>query len=1250
MVPPNDLFDAGTIFSRSPLFTDEGRRRDGRIVCREVARLAEQLLGGATAAIPVFVAVVGCVLGRYRARDRVRLAVSLPGVGGEDRRGAAEAAIVIDLPVSPDGGFSELAAIASKALDGSKGAAVAGDGVDGPTERLAVEGDAPVDAVVTWQEGEWSPMTPCRAIGYDRVDLLFDFVRDANVLRLAVRAAGAANHRISPAVIGDVVSEIAQCLSEEPSATIGQLRLVSPAWRRKLLVEFNGQPVPHRKDRTILDLFEECAARAGNRPAITSGEDRLSYAKLNGKANALASRLHDAGVGKGDLIPVVTGGGVELPIAMIALMKLGAAFVPVDAAWPDERLQVIFDELKPKLALYENPAQVAVAKIPSLSFSASLLEERADKPTSVTLLPDSLIYGFFTSGSTGIPKCALNLHGGLLNRFLAMSRRFGATGDDVVLQNSKHVFDSSIWQLLWPLTTGSQVVMPRATGLLDLSYIVSLIERHGITMTDFVPSIFNTLVDLMEAHRAIIPRLASLRHLLIGGEEIGAKAVQKFRDFLPGCGVTNTYGPTEASIGCVFHEVRDEDGWSIPIGKPIDNCYVAILDPRGMLVPPGVVGEIMIGGDCLGRGYLNDPVKTGAAFVVNTLAEIPGERLYKTGDLGYHRADGNIFFVGREDHQVKLGGVRIELAEIETAIAAHPAVRAVKVVVEGRREELQRLVAYVVADAGISPKDIKQTVAGTLPAYCVPKQVFMIDRIPLTPNGKADRKALAAMARRHGEPPADEAITEAERRIRAAWLRLLALDDAGVRDDFFDLGGDSLAAIRLAMQLSSDFSGKVSARDVYHHRTIRAQAALVDKRLERAPLPAGDDPETTLRAAARLDPAIHASPGTAAETASLVLLTGATGFVGSHLLRKILEYTSARVICLARAENDAAAAARVRQALRHYRLEDDDGLERVTAVAGNLELPRLGIPKSVYNDLAGAVDAVVHNGASVNFLLDYQTLHSVNVGGTTEIIRLAAARRPKRLHYISTLSAIDVETCASFDETELAAEARFPAGGYGQSKSVAERLVSEARRRGVAATTYRLGEVMPHSRTGIANSQALFDTLIRSCLKLGLSFATPLRFDYTPVDYIARFVAAAVAAPTPPVSVFHVFHPEGQALETIFESLRNAGFPLRPVSYRSFHEALRRACDGPAADQDLLLTAALMPEPAEADAARTDAKVAQIFANAGLRFSCANTLAALDRWGIRWPSPRLGALDAYAAFHRDRGHRTSKVEQKSAAG
>ena len=1197
-------------------------RRNGPVVCQPLATFVERVAGEQMAARAVFVAIVACFVALYRGRDRVRLAVGERAAHARRLDQGDLDVRVIDLALSIDTPLCELARAAERALqENSVGASA------------SREDDPPVEALIYWNEGIPARTTTSVQFAHDRVELVFSFTDEELALRLDVQARHAAAHRISPSSVVDAISEAVTSLSKHPAALVGEIEWVSEECRQKLLQEFNGPPVSYEKERTILHLFEDCARHVGHRSAVTFGDETLSYAALDGKANTLAARLRACGVQAAELIPVVTGGGLELPIAMIALLKLGAAFVPIDLAWPDERLRVIFNELNPTVAIYNDESQIRLTSVPSLCFTASSLEATAVRPERVGPLPEDLIYGFFTSGSTGVPKCALNFHGGLLNRFLAMSRRFGADDHDVVLQNSRHVFDSSIWQLLWPLTSGSRVVIPAARNLLDLDYTIALIERHNITMTDFVPSIFNALVELIEAHRDLVPRLGSLRQLLIGGEEIGARAVQKFRGWFPRCGITNTYGPTEASIGCVFHEVQDEDGWAIPIGRPIDNCHIAIVDARGRVVPPGVAGEILIGGDCLGQGYLNDPVKTDAAFIPNSLPEIPGSRLYRTGDLGYHRPDGNIHFVGRQDHQIKLGGVRIELMEIESVIAAHPAVLAVKVVVQGKRAESQRIVAYVVAHPGTQSNDIKHAVAGSLPNCCVPKHVFMIERMPLNANGKVDRKALSAMAHSSARAVV-EAMSDMERRIHAVWLELLAVDSAGLHDDFFSLGGDSLVAVRLSLRLRKELASVIRARDIYRHPTISAQAAFIGSGLE------SDEPQDqvsfvpSLLAAARLDPCISAEPGAVFNTPEAVLLTGATGFIGSHLLRSLLFDTAARIICLIRAPDDEAAAARLLQTLRHYRLDEDYCVERITAISGDLALPRLGLTDAAYERIARSVDAIVHNGAAVNFLLDYPALQPTNVNGTLEIIRLAVHRRPKRIHYISTLAAVASDDCPSFAETELTIEERFPMLGYGQSKSVAERLLAEARARGVSTVTYRLGEVMPHSRTGIANGRALLDTLIRSCLKLGMCLTGSLRVDYTPVDYVASFLAAAVTAPMLAAPVFHVFHPEAQSLETIFESFRKAGFTLQPVSYPDFHAALREACAAPTADPDLLLTLALVPDPAEADSARCAVKLAQIVNDAGQRFSCAQTLAAVESLGVEWPAPGARALDCYAEFHR----------------
>ncbi|MET8546930.1 amino acid adenylation domain-containing protein, partial [Kitasatospora sp. NPDC004799] len=406
-----------------------------------------------------------------------------------------------------------------------------------------------------------------------------------------------------------------------------------------------------------------------------------------GRVDALASQLARAGVRRGDFVPLVMAGGPELLVAMLAVLRSAAVFVPLDEQWPGPRLRAMVDACDPAVVLLSPGAAPGGWTVPALAVDPvsgadpEPAHASSARPMPAPPRPDELAYGFYTSGSTGAPKCALNLHSGLANRLLAMGRRFGASPRNVVLQNSRHTFDSSLWQLLWPLTCGSRVVIPRAHDILDLTATVEVIERHRVTMTDFVPTILTALVELLDSRPELVDGLASLRMLLVGGEEIAPESVRALQRLLPHLRVTNTYGPTEASIGSVFHEVAPQDRAPVPIGRPIDNTWAIVLDEHGEPARAGEIGEICIGGACLGTGYLGDPDRTDRVFVGNPFPELPGKRMYRTGDLGHYGTNGLLYFDGRRDQQVKIGGVRVELTEIEHAIASHPSVREAKVLV-----------------------------------------------------------------------------------------------------------------------------------------------------------------------------------------------------------------------------------------------------------------------------------------------------------------------------------------------------------------------------------------------------------------------------------------------------------------------------------------------------------------------------------------------------------------------------------------
>ncbi len=984
-----------------------------------------------------------------------------------------------------------------------------------------------------------------------------------------------------------------------------------------------GQAYPYADNCTIADLFEAAAATQAAQPALVFRDTVISYQELEWYATGVAGELWARGVRTGDFVPLIMDGGPALPVAMIAAMKIGAPFVPVDTSWPEGRIRAILDQLRPKVAVTAQPG--LDGHLPGLECLSVNLGQPAPAP-SADLGPrpaaDDLIYGFFTSGSTGTPKCALNQHRGLLNRFQYMTREFGSDGQ-VVLQNSNHIFDSSIWQFLWPLTMGGQVVIPDRHGLLDLERTIEIIARYRVTMTDFVPSIFNTLTAMLTAEPGLASRLASLRRVLIGGEEADAAAVHTLLRLLPGVRVTNTYGPTEASIGSIFHDITVADNDRVPLGRPIDNTYAVILDDRDEVAPDCQIGEIYIGGDCLGAGYLGDPQKTAAAFVPNPLPQIPGTRLYRTGDLGYRRADGLFMFAGRTDDQVKVGGVRIELGEVEIALAKHPAVRQAKVVIHG-----EALTGFAVADREVTPAELTEHVRALLPGSSVPRRIIVLDRLPLTPNGKLDRQELAQLARRAsaavGEGVEDRwrVGTDVERAIKNIWLDLLACDDAGVTQNLFEAGGDSLTAHRLALAVQSKFGVRVTVRDVISAPTIRDLASLVAGGLNAAvdrfphPSPRSSFTADPLRDVRLAEDVRSAGPRPSPSRPDRFLLTGATGFVGAHLLCELAaQRPDATIYCLIRAGSPAIARSRLAQALSQYLLPAA-ALRNAVAVPGDLSQPRLGLSQAEFARLAELVSSVIHNGALVNLVIDYASHCPANVAGTAEIVRFAALGQPKSLHYVSTLSVLRPP-----GPGQRPAEEReppdwpTPEDGYSQSKWVAEKILALARGRGIPSAIYRLGEVMPRSGGGPANPRSVLDHLLRACLRTGLRFATPAVTDWTPVDTASRLIAAAAAAGSVGDGCFHVLLPASVPVARVMDTLAVRA-PLREVPYPEFWTSLDQAArDGD--DRDLLGLLSLLPHP---EASPAPELLAGVFTDAATSFTAARASHLADELSVPWPA------------------------------
>ncbi|MBO4209879.1 non-ribosomal peptide synthetase [Micromonospora echinofusca] len=1050
--------------------------------------------------------------------------------------------------------------------------------------------------------------------------------------------------------VAEIFAEVAGALLADRSLAPAAAEGIGAASRATALGAYAGHAVADGPFRAIPTLIEEQVDRTPHRPAVSFQGRRLTYRRLDLVANGLALRLTDAGVRAGDVVPVLLADGLELPVAYLALMKLGAAFVPFDPAWPDDRLRAALRVLAPRVVLAADnrplPGDPSPRVVPVAIEDIAPHPERPGR----SIGPDDLIYGIFTSGTTGVPKCAMNRHDGLANRFRFMTRYFAANGGEVVLQNSRHTFDSSVWQLFWPLTTGGRVVVPAQGEFLNLEHVIDTIAAERITITDFVPSIFNVLVSMVDRDPAALARLASLRHLIVGGEEINPSMVRRLRELRPQIRITNGYGPTETSIGMVFHPVSAADGDVIPIGRPIDNCYAVVADADLRPLPPGATGEILVGGVCLGTGYFAAPGRTAEVFVPNPLPEIPGSRLYRTGDLGHFAPDGRLYFAGRRDFQVKVNGVRLELGEIETAAAGCPGVRQAKALAVRRDgHTLLALFAESGEAAATGPATSEPAVAGpggaapvteaavaahlrrVLPRINLPRHIFVLPALPLTANGKVDREQLRRLVERRlvedaAQVAAGDAPATRTDRVLAVFRRVLGNPGLTADVDFRAAGGDSIQAVSLAVALTGETGVEIGVADLFAQPTPAGLAALVALRA------AGDDrtePEATLvERDAELPVGLVVAGVTRPRPPRTVLLTGGTGFVGSRLVHDLLADTDVRVSCLTRAADDAAATDRVVRALAGRGLWRPGFGDRLTGYAADLGRPDLGLSPRLWDHLGRTVDLVLHNGALVNFLFDYRAHRPANVHGTAELLRLAMHHRPVPLHYVSTLGVLDTEAVRwdePVPEDHDPAHAVPPVSGYSRSKWVAERYLGAARRRGATVTVLRLGEVMPDADSGQPNRSALTHLLLAAFDRLGVRPAVSIRSDHTPVDYVSRRVVAAVLDPGVWGEPVHLFHPQSVDFADLPEP---AGTGPDRVSCAEFL-AVARAAATETGDAGLHTLLSLLPAPSSGDEEQLRRGFAALLVDNPRLFRRDRCARWEQRWGLADGHPLAPSMEAY---------------------
>ncbi|WAZ19304.1 amino acid adenylation domain-containing protein [Streptomyces cinnabarinus] len=596
-----------------------------------------------------------------------------------------------------------------------------------------------------------------------------------------------------------------------PLATHG---IATPDEQVLVLDEFNRTEVA-LPPTTLIGPIEAQAARTPQAPALVYGDTTLTYAELNARANRLAHHLRSLGAGPGSVVAVSVPRSTELIVSLLAVLKAGAAYLPLDPDYPAQRLAYMLQDAAPVCAVTDR-----AGRLPEGSGTPLVVLEGLDVSAypwvdpGRALTPAHPAYVIYTSGSTGRPKGVVVSHGAIDNRLRWMQHEYGLGAGDRVIQKTPSSFDVSVWEFFWPLREGATLVVADPGGHKDPVYLARLIREQAVTTCHFVPSMLQVFLSGPDAAGC-----GGLRRVFCSGEALPRETANAFGRILPGVELHNLYGPTEAAVDVTYHACAPEASGPVPIGRPVWNTRLYVLDAGLQPCPPGVPGELYLAGRQLADGYLRRAELTASRFVADPFGPA-GTRMYRTGDLARWTADGEIEYLGRTDHQVKLRGQRIELGEIETALTAQPGVDGACALV---RED--RLVGYVTG--GADPVAVRAALARELPEHMVPAAVVALDAFPLSPNGKLDRRELPAPLFAGGES-ARRPATAREETLTLVFAQVLGVEQVGPDDAFFDLGGTSLLAVRLVARIRQEFGAELTIGSLFEAPTPAALAARLD--------------------------------------------------------------------------------------------------------------------------------------------------------------------------------------------------------------------------------------------------------------------------------------------------------------------------------------------------------------------------------------------------------------------------------------
>ncbi|WP_217241472.1 thioester reductase domain-containing protein, partial [Streptomyces sp. AC555_RSS877] len=795
-------------------------------------------------------------------------------------------------------------------------------------------------------------------------------------------------------------------------------------------------------------------------------------------------------------------------------------------------------------------------------------------------------------------------------------------------------------QIFATLISGATLVLA-GTATWAPTDLLRRLPEHGITVADLPPAYWQQIVSIADRGES----LASLRLLIVGGEIVTAKDCRAVLRLVPGARLVNAYGLTETTITSTLCDLKEEvlaapDTAVAPVGRPLEGTHLHLLDAELRPVRPGERGEIYIGGPGLARGVWRQPALTAQQFLPDPRGSEPGDRMYRTGDLGRRRSDGNLEVLGRVDDQVKIRGFRVDPAEIEAALVSRPEISQAMVVGRARDNGDRDLIAYYTpaipptgGEAAMRAR-LRSALAEVLPGYMIPAAFHAVERLPVAPSGKLDRRVL-----RERGTATTEALAEDRPVLQGMaqlWGQILRVEYVRPHDDFFELGGNSLLAMEMLARAHVVFGIGVTqirdlTRSLLRHPTLAAFAESVRQaRAGTLTPPDGGSVHFAAETDRRVPAVGRDTPAPHPQHPGDVLLTGATGFCGAHMIDELLRRTTGRILCLVRAVDDQEAMERIRASHRKY-VHSDLSSERVQPVVGDLGKPGLGLPPGRFEELGSTIDAVYHFGGQVNFVYAYHDLRPANVDGTYEIIRLAAGRAVP-VHFTSSMAVLAGFGPAGVREAPESMPLPFPeylSVGYVETKWVAEALLKKASDAGLPVAVYRLMDITGNSGTGVMNRSSEMAALIRFIVRTGLCPDVPLPLDFLPADCLVRAIGHISTRHPARGEVYHLTHPRPVLLDSLAERLRQRDCPVQEIPYTEWIAALVKYAAGHPTDP----ITPFVPLFVDRCAAAPDITVSEMyFQGVFPEFTRGNAERALRDAGIDIPPVDAEMMDGYIDF------------------